>query len=152
MTDELPESPAADPETGEVRGPGATSFAIVAAFTADAHGSSRNGVNYKLKFEVQPGNADTVADMFTGDAPRLWWKPEGAERPTLISHGAQMPKYIISISTNEDAERHDTIELRLTAGDITMGVGVLLGPWAGGTASPVPGILYVEPVQQNMGF
>jgi len=155
MTDEqdLPESPEADPSTGEVRGPGAGSFAIIAQFTADSHGSSRNGLNYKLKFEVSPGHSEEMAELFTGDAPRLWWKPEGAASPSLISHGAQMPKYTISISTNEDAERHDVVELRLTGGDIAIGVGVLLGPWSsGGNSNPVPGVLFIEPVQQSMGL
>lgn len=133
--------------------PGLGAFSVFAELQSDVKKASRNGLTYELKFEVQPGNADAIADLFTGDAPRIWWKPEGANSNTVISRGARMSRFTISLSTSDEAERHDTVILRLTAGDIGVGIGVLQGPWTTpGAGAPVPGLLTIEPMQQSLGI
>lgn len=144
-----------DPATGEVKDDqfGLGAYSVACALRKNNKAASRNGLTYELLMEVQPGRAEDIVGMFTGDSPRLYWQPEGAEKPTLISYGAGMPKYTIALDQNDDAERHDTMLLRLTAGDIAIGTAVLEGPWASsGAGQPINGILTIDPAQLTAGL
>lgn len=142
-----------DEATGEVTGFGPDVLSTVCALRRNNKSASRNGLTYELVFEVQPGRSEDIVPMFQGDAPRLYWQPDGAQEPTLISYGATLYKYTISLDNNENGERHDTMVLRLTAGDIAIGAGTLEGPWAvANSGQPIPGVLSIDPAQMTAGL
>jgi hypothetical protein len=160
ITDEEPtqeapfEEPEVNPATGEVKNDfGRGAYTIVCSLKKNNKSASRNGLNYELAFDVMPGNAESIVPLFQGDAPRLYWQPTGMEAATLISYGATLYKYIITLDNNEDAQRSDVMQLRLRAADIAVGTAVLEGPWANPeSSSPIDGMLTIDPAQMTAGL